>query len=73
MTLIPPFAVSPFKSKFHLLYLLKLKGALRMKINCHADPNISEERGELWIKKITPTINELLQKLTQSDNSLCCH
>ena len=51
MTLIPPFAVSPFKSKFHLLYLLKLKGALRMKINCHADPNISEERGELWIKK----------------------
>ena len=38
-----------------------------MKINCHVDPNISEEHGELWIKKMTPAINELLQKLAQSE------
>lgn len=44
-----------------------------MKINCHVAPNISEEHGELWIKKMTPAINELLQKLTQSENSLWCH
>ena len=41
-----------------------------MKINCHVDPNISEEHGELWIKKMTPAINELLQKLAQSENCL---
>ena len=40
-----------------------------MKINCHVDPNISEEHGELWIKKMTPAINELLQKLTKFENS----
>ena len=44
-----------------------------MKINCHVDPSISEEHGELWIKKMTPAINELLQKLTKSENSLWCH
>ena len=44
-----------------------------MKINCHVDPNTSEEHGELWIKKMTPAINELLQKLAQSENSLWCH
>ena len=44
-----------------------------MKINCHIDHNISEEHGELWIKKMTPAINELLQKLSQSENSLWCH
>ena len=40
-----------------------------MKINCHVDPNINEEHGELWIKKMTPAINELLQKLTKFENS----
>ena len=44
-----------------------------MKINCHIDPNISEEHGELWIKEMTPAINELLQKLAQSENSLWCY
>ena len=26
-----------------------------MKINCHIDPNLDEEHGELWIKEMTPT------------------
>lgn len=44
-----------------------------MKINCHVDPNLKEEHGELWLRKITPEINDFLQKLAQSDDAIWCH
>ena len=39
-----------------------------LKINCHVEPNISKEHCKLRTKKMTSVINELLQKLLQSEN-----
>ncbi|WP_294605383.1 LytTR family DNA-binding domain-containing protein [uncultured Lactobacillus sp.] len=44
-----------------------------MKINCHVDPNLEEEHGELWIKKMIPKINDFLQVITSNDDVLWCH
>lgn len=44
-----------------------------MKINCHVDPNLAEEHGELWIRQMTPKIKELLQELTASKDTLWCY
>ncbi|MGL5898960.1 MAG: LytTR family DNA-binding domain-containing protein [Lactobacillaceae bacterium] len=43
-----------------------------MKINCHIDPNLEEEHGELWIKEMTPKINDFLQVMSSSDDVLWC-
>ena len=43
-----------------------------MKINCHVDPNLKEDHGELWIRKMTPEINDFLQLLS-NDEALWCH
>lgn len=44
-----------------------------MKINCHLDPNLAEEHGELWLRKMTPQINDLLQELSSTDETLWCY
>lgn len=43
-----------------------------MKITYHVDPNLSEERVEFWIKKLTPDITNILQKLDNNAESLWC-
>lgn len=44
-----------------------------MKINCHVDPNLKEEHADLWLRKMTPKINELLQELSVHDETLWCN
>lgn len=44
-----------------------------MKINCHIDPNLGEEHGELWLRKMTPKINGLLRELSTHDKTLWCY
>lgn len=44
-----------------------------MKINCHVDPNLQEEHAEVWLRKITPKVNELLQELSVQDKTLWCY
>lgn len=55
-----------------LLFILKFKRGKEMKINCHIDPNLDEEHGELWIKEMTPKINDFLQVMSSSDDVLWC-
>lgn len=72
LTLFQPFEVLLNKNKIYLLYWVAER-SLNMKINCHVDPNLKEEHGELWLRKITPEINDFLQKLAQSDDAIWCH
>ncbi len=44
-----------------------------MKINCHIDPNLKEEHAELWLRKMTPKINNLLQELSTHNETLWCY
>lgn len=30
-----------------------------MKINCHVDENLDEERAEIWVKEMTPELANL--------------
>lgn len=43
-----------------------------MKINCHIDDSIKEEHADIWIKKMTPAINHLIQQLNNDQNVLWC-
>ncbi|WP_251716605.1 LytTR family DNA-binding domain-containing protein [Lactobacillus agrestimuris] len=43
-----------------------------MKINCHVDASLDKEYGELWIRKITPEVNDLLNYLTNNEQVLWC-
>ena len=48
----------------NLSTIINDKGGKEMKINCHIDPNLDEEHGELWIKEMTPKINDFLQVMS---------
>lgn len=43
-----------------------------MKINCHVDASLDKEHGELWIRKMTPELNNLLNYLTNNEQVLWC-
>ncbi|MGY5247755.1 LytTR family DNA-binding domain-containing protein [Lactiplantibacillus plantarum] len=43
-----------------------------MKINCHVDASLDEEHGDLWIRKMTPELNNLLNYLTSTGQVLWC-
>lgn len=43
-----------------------------MKINCHVDASLDEEHGDLWIRKMTPEMQSLLNRLTNTEQVLWC-
>lgn len=43
-----------------------------MKINCHIDSSLEEEYADIWIKEMTPQINQLLKALNHSHGILWC-
>lgn len=43
-----------------------------MKINCHVDNSLDEEHAEIWVRKITPGLNNLLNYLNGHEQVLWC-
>lgn len=43
-----------------------------MKINCHVNDSISEEHAEIWVRKITPELANLLDYLNDNKQVLWC-
>lgn len=43
-----------------------------MKINCHIDDSLDEEHAEIWIRQMTPEINQLIQQLNNDQQVLWC-
>lgn len=43
-----------------------------MKINCHVDDSIGEEHAEIWVRKITPELADLLEYLNDNKQVLWC-
>lgn len=44
-----------------------------MKINCHVDEGIDEECAEIWVKKMTPELANLIRYLDQQKQVLWCY
>lgn len=43
-----------------------------MKITCHVDNSLVQEHGEIWVRKMTPELNQLLNYLNGHEQSLWC-
>lgn len=44
-----------------------------MKINFHIDPELKEERGEFWLRKMTDNISNITNQLSQRQYALWCY
>ncbi|MGN1407704.1 LytTR family DNA-binding domain-containing protein [Lactobacillus sp.] len=44
-----------------------------MKINCHVDENLDEERAEIWVKEMTPELANLIRYLDSKKQVLWCY
>ncbi|WP_267202701.1 DUF3021 family protein [Limosilactobacillus kribbianus] len=44
-----------------------------MKINFHIDPELKTEHIDLWLHKITPEIDRLIQQIGAANQTLWCH
>lgn len=44
-----------------------------MKINFHIDPELETEHIDLWLHKITPEIDRLIQQIGADNQTLWCH
>lgn len=44
-----------------------------LKINCHVDNSVDEERAEIWVRKMTPKLADLLEYLNNNEQVLWCN
>lgn len=55
------------------MYTVKQRGGKLMKVKLNIDSNLTEEKAEFWIKKMTTKIEQITKELNSKQDFLWCY